>query len=200
MIQGGDPDSKYAKAGAALGNGGPGYTIPAEFKPNLIHKKGALSAARLGDQANPTKASSGSQFYIVQGIVYDSLRLAGFEKRVRTSKLANLAYSFLNKPENQATKQQLDSLNRIGNREELMKLWNKVQEEVAAQTKEDLGFTPLQYKTYTSIGGTPHLDGGYTVFGEITEGLNIIDSIAQAKGDRANRPLEDIRFKVKMLN
>ncbi len=200
MIQGGDPDSKNAEAGAPLGNGGPGYTIPAEFNSQLIHKKGALSAARLGDNVNPEKASSGSQFYIVQGMVYDSVRLAGFEQRMKSQKISNLAYAYLQKPENQKIKSELDSLNRVGNRELLMEKWNKVQREIEANSKEDFGFTPLQYTTYTTVGGTPHLDGGYTVFGEITEGLNVIDSIAQVKGDRANRPLKDVRFTIKMLN
>lgn len=145
MIQGGDPDSKNAPAGKMLGNGGPSYTIPAEFNPNFFHKKGALAAARTGDQFNPAKASSGSQFYIVQGQVF--------------------------------TEQQLANM--------------------AAQM--NISFTPQQKAIYTTIGGTPHLDGAYTIFGEVYEGLDIIDKIAAVKTGAGDRPVEDISMTIKII-
>ena len=144
MIQGGDPDSKHAIAGSMLGNGGPSYTIPAEFRKSLFHKKGALAAAREGDQVNPAKASSGSQFYIVQGKVW-----------------------------------KLEELNMF-----------------AKQSGKT--FSPEQIKAYTTIGGTPHLDDNYTVFGEIISGWEVLDKIAAVACDKNNRPLVDIRMKVTM--
>lgn len=145
MIQGGDPDSKHAASGAPLGNGGPGYTIPAEFRPDLIHKKGVLSAARMPDQVNPAKASSGSQFYVVQGKVYTREELAGFERRFGVK------------------------------------------------------FTQQQIDTYTTVGGTPHLDGGYTVYGEVIDGLEVIDLIAAQKTGPNDRPVKDIRMRVEIV-
>jgi peptidyl-prolyl cis-trans isomerase B (cyclophilin B) len=141
MIQGGDPGSKDAKPGTQLGTGGPGYTVPAEFKPNHFHKKGALAAARQGDQVNPKKASSGSQFYIVVGQVT---------------------------PEN--------SLNQM------------------EQSGQHAKFTEQERKAYTSIGGTPHLDAQYTVFGEVTEGLAVVDKIAAVPCGPGNRPTADVKI------
>lgn len=145
MIQGGDPSSKNAKPGASLGTGGPGYTIPAEFDSNFIHKKGALSAARQGDGINPNKESSGSQFYVVQG-----------------------------RP---VAAEQLKSMQ--------------------AQKNLDV-YSPEQIEIYSTLGGTPHLDGDYTVFGEVIEGLDVIDSIAIQPVDARSRPLEDIGMSMKI--
>ena len=143
MIQGGDPNSKRAAAGQPLGNGGPGYTIPAEFRKTLFHKKGALAAARMGDNENPTKASSGSQFYIVQGKIFTDAGLDSVE-------------TF-----------------RLGGRK----------------------IPPEQREVYRTIGGTPHLDQNYTVFGEVVRGLDIVDKIAAvqtSKGNDRDRPLQDV--------
>ena len=145
MIQGGDPDSRDAAPGQQLGQGGPGYTIPAEFDPMLIHKKGALSAARMGDQVNPQKASSGSQFYIVHGQVVTPQQLSQFQQQTGRQ------------------------------------------------------YTTEQVQTYTTVGGTPHLDMGYTVFGEVVEGLEVIDKIAAQQTNQANRPLQDIKMTVEVL-
>lgn len=145
MIQGGDPDSKRAKSGAELGNGGVGYRIPAEFQLDLFHKKGMLAAAREGD-GNPTKASDGCQFYIVQGKKF--------------------------------TDGQLDTLEqtRLGGRK-----------------------LPVdQREVYKKIGGTPHLDQNYTIFGEVIEGMHVIDSIASVKTDKNNRPVQDVRMKIRL--
>ncbi len=151
MIQAGDPNSKQAKSGVPLGNGGPGYTVPAEFRTTLFHKKGMLSAARTGDNVNPTKASSGSQFYIVQGKLFTD---AG-----------------------------LDSLEtfRLNGRK----------------------IPAAQREVYKTIGGTPHLDQAYTVYGEVVKGLDVVDKIAAvqtSKGQDRDRPLQDVRIiKTKLI-
>ena len=201
MIQGGDPDSKNAPANKQLGNGGPGYTIPAEFNPKLIHKKGALAAARMGDNVNPKKESSGSQFYIVEGVVYDSLRLSQMEKKLIQREESKRIYDYIQLPENIELKFKLDSLRMAKNNQALRSVWADVEKASKEYYKDKaaLGFSDLQKKVYTSIGGTPHLDGAYTVFGEIYEGLEIIDSIANVKGDRANRPLNDVVFTIEMI-
>lgn len=138
MIQGGDPVSKTAKPGQQLGMGGPNYTVPAEFNPALFHKKGAMAAARQGDQTNPKKASSGSQFYIVEGKKYTAAQLGS-------------------------------------------------------------QYTEAQKKIYETVGGVPFLDTQYTVFGEITEGLDVIDKIANVPKDASDRPLTDIKMTIKII-
>ena len=139
MIQGGDPDSKTAKPGQQLVAGDVGYTVPAEFNPAFIHKKGALSAARQGDNVNPKKASSGCQFYIVEGKTYPASSLPA-------------------------------------------------------------KYTDDQKKVYETIGGTPFLDGGYTVYGEITQGLDVIDKIANVDRDQSDRPKKDIKMTIKLID
>ena len=145
MIQGGDPHSVGAQKGQRLGNGGPGYTVPAEFNETLIHKKGALAAARKGDQVNPAKESSGSQFYLVQGTVFSA-----------------------------------EDLNLM-----------------AQRGMVNLGAEAI--KIYTTLGGTPHLDGSYTVFGEVVEGLEVLDRIAAVKTDTYDRPIEDVVYAISLV-
>jgi len=145
MIQGGDPHSVGAEKGQRLGTGGPGYTIPAEFNANLIHKKGALAAARKGDADNPERASSGSQFYLVHGRVL--------------------------------TQEEIDILRQRG---------------VANISKESA-------EIYKTLGGTPHLDGAYTVFGEVIEGLDVLDAIASEPTDVYNRPVNDVIYSISII-
>lgn len=145
MIQGGDPNSRDAKPGQMLGDGTLGYTIPAEFNPELFHKKGALAAARQGDQVNPRKESSSCQFYIVQGNVWDAARLRMVEQRMGKS------------------------------------------------------FTKEQAEAYATIGGTPFLDGEYTVFGEVVEGLEVIDKIASVTCGPMDRPVSDVKMKMSIF-
>lgn len=146
MVQAGDPKSKDAKPGTMLGDGTLGYTVPAEFLPNHFHKRGALCAARQGDQVNPRKESSSCQFYIAQGQVWSEADLNMMEQR-------------------------------LGKK-----------------------FSPEQRKAYITVGGTPHLDGDYTVFGEVLKGMEVVDKIAAAPRDKFDRPLEDIRIiSVKIL-
>jgi peptidyl-prolyl cis-trans isomerase B (cyclophilin B) len=141
MIQTGDPDSRNAKKGVMLGYGDAGYKIPAEFHPDLYHKKGVLAAARQGDHINPGRESNGSQFYIVQGKKFTEAEL-------------------------------------------------KAMEDGGAH----IAFTAEQKMYYTTQGGAPHLDYAYSVFGEVIEGLEIIDLIASVQTDQNNRPLEDVKI------
>ncbi len=150
MVQGGNPSSRHSAQGAAPGSDGPGYTLPAEFRPNLFHKKGALAAARLGDDINPQKASSGSQFYIVEGKVFTDAGLDSVETfRLNGRKL------------------------------------------------------PISHRdVYKTLGGAPHLDQNYTVFGEVIQGMRVIDSLAavptsgHAGGDRPLTNLHIIKVRL----
>lgn len=193
MIQGGDPDSKGSSRGAKLGNGGPGYTIPAEIHPEFIHKKGMLSAARLSNEINPSKASSGSQFYIVQGRVFTSDELTTDE-----SVLNKGLQQILIKPENQSLFDTLSRLYQMGDMEAYQKmvisLKPRIQEETGLQLDKD--FDPHRLEAYTTVGGAPHLDGEYTVFGKIIQGIEVIDWIAEQPVDDNKRPLDDIQMKV----
>lgn len=197
MIQTGDPKSKGAKQSDQLGFGGPGYTIPAEFNPNFIHKKGALAAARLGGPQNPKKESSGSQFYIVVGQKVPADQL----DQMALNKVEQAKGEFINKelykPENKAHLDTLVALQKAQNRENFMKEYNNFVElyKDTLKTFKSLAYTHEQKEIYSTIGGTPHLDMDYTVFGEVIEGLNIVDLIAQVKTDQVNRPLQDIIIK-----
>lgn len=147
MIQGGDPDSKDAPANKMLGEGGPGYTVPAEFRfPALFHKRGALAAAREGDETNPEKRSSGSQFYIVWGQEFS--------------------------------------------RSEIEELTSKLER----HSGDTIKFPEEIKKQYMKHGGTPHLDGSYTVFGEVIKGLEVVNAIQQVNTDRNDRPTDDVRI------
>lgn len=146
MIQGGDPNSRNASSNQPLGAGGPGYTLPAEFVDTLIHVKGALAAARTGDQVNPQKRSSGSQFYIVQG-----------------------------RPTSEATLKT-----------------------IAARGGFD--YSSDQVKSYIELGGTPFLDQNYTVFGQVIDGLDVIDKIAAVRKGPADRPIKDVKMKISVID
>lgn len=146
MIQGGDPDSRNAKPDSLLGEGGPKYTIPAEFRDSLFHKKGVLAAAREGDLVNPAKASSGSQFYLVQGKIFTDEQLNALEEKRLKFKI----------PE-----------------------W--------------------QRQVYKTIGGVPHLDRNYTVYGEIVVGLELVDKIAAMETDKNDRPKQDVKMEITVL-
>ncbi len=198
MIQGGDPESKRAQPEQMLGNGGPGYTIPAEINTKYFHKKGALSAARLGDEINPNKESSGSQFYIVQGRTFTENDLKATEEGRNMQIKRSLYNQYLNHPENIALKNKIiqyqnenkiDSLNMINGA-----AINYVEEEFKKQSVSK--FSEEQLKAYSTIGGAPHLDGGYTVFGEVIEGLDVIDKIAAIETGNSDRPKTDVRMYV----
>ena len=192
MIQGGDPDSKGAPKGKRLGMGGPDYTIPAEFVyPQLFHKRGALSAARTGDEVNPERASSGSQFYIVWGKTFKPAELKQMEKQMAMQQEQQVFNNLA-----KAHHDEIMTLRRNRDRAGLQEL----QDELIAETKAtcmEMGkpkFTDEQVEAYTTIGGTPFLDNSYTVFGEVESGIEVADkiqSVATAPGDR---PKEDIKM------
>jgi peptidyl-prolyl cis-trans isomerase B (cyclophilin B) len=193
MIQGGDPDSKKAAPGQMLGQGGPGYTIPAEINEKFFHEKGALAAARLGDQQNPSKASSGSQFYIVQGapISEDQMRLD-------PEKFNTMMMTFFGNPANKSyydtLKSFIEAQDKPGYEKYLMEIKVKAEEQTGIKAEKDI--SPEKLKAYSSVGGTPALDGQYTVFGKVLKGLDVIDKITAQPVDRSNRPTKDIRMTV----
>lgn len=150
MVQGGDPESKRSEAGTALGNGGPGYTLPAEIVPGLIHRRGALAAARQPDPVNPERDSNGSQFYIVHGKTFQPRELDLLAQR-------------------------------------------------SARMGTPVSYTSEQQAIYASEGGAPHLDGAYTVFGQLVEGFEVLDAIAAQPCDPRDRPLSDIRIFMRVL-
>lgn len=197
MIQGGDPQSKGAPKGRQLGSGDAGYTLPAEFNPALFHKRGALSAARLGDNVNPERRSSGCQFYIVWGKTYSEGQTAQLEKQARMQAQQDVFNSLA-----MENRDKIISLRRNHDREGLMAL----QEELLAQseaiiTEKGLGkLSQEQKEAYTTVGGTPFLDGQYTVFGEIESGLDIVGKIQEAKTDGNDRPVEDIAMTVSVID
>lgn len=201
MIQGGDPDSKHAEPAKLLGDGDLKYTVPAEFVPTLCHKKGMLCAARNGDDVNPEKASSAAQFYIVQGKVRNDEDLIAFEKRINKPLIAKIKDDILNKPENAALKEKIAAAKKEQNNDSLMvyfKTVNKLVDEEYAKTPH-YSFPPEHKTIYKTIGGTPHLDSQYTIFGEVIEGLEVIDKIAAVGKNKDDRPLIDIRMWVRIL-
>ena len=192
MIQAGDPDSKNAPKGKMLGAGDVGYTIPAEFVyPKFFHKKGALSAARQGDNVNPKKESSGCQFYIVTGKVYNDSTLLSMESQMNENKI-NVIFNTLA----QKHMKEIYKMRKANDEDGLYDLQEKLfaeAQEMAAKQPE-FHFTPEQIEAYTTVGGTPHLDGEYTVFGEIVEGMDVVGKIQQVKTDRSDRPEEDVKI------
>lgn len=196
MIQGGDPDSKGASASARLGAGGPNYTIPAEFNMSLIHKKGALAAARQGDEVNPEKRSSGSQFYIVTGEVYSAGKLTQMEKQMAQQQLQSIFDDLLVKNRSRIIdmRKNRDKVGLMHIQEELEKQTYEIAKEKGAPK-----YTPEQREVYTSIGGTPFLDQNYTVFGEVEEGLEVVDKIQEVATRPGDRPVEDITMEVSII-
>ena len=192
MIQAGDPDSKKAQPEAMLGSGDVGYTIPAEFVyPQYYHKRGALAAARQGDSTNPLKASSSCQFYIVVGKTFTDDDLNSMEQNNKNKLEAKLFQNIVD------TKQvEINKYRQENNQAKLDILQDSILKVVKAeiQAKPTYKFTVQQRNDYKTIGGTPHLDGNYTVFGEVTEGLDIVEKISKTKTGANDRPVEDIRI------
>lgn len=189
MIQGGDPDSKGAPAGKQLGVGGPDYTIEAEIKDGLFHKRGALAAARQGDEVNPERRSSGSQFYIVWGQTYNEGQLKQFARQMEMQQMQQAFDALVAQH-----RAEIMQLRRDRNRAALQELQERLADEAQAQVKAagKAALSDEQRETYSTVGGTPHLDGQYTVFGEVTEGLDVVEQIQLAATGRGDRPVEDI--------
>ena len=194
MIQGGDPDSKGAPAGKMLGVGGPDYTLEAEIKDNLYHKRGALAAARQGDEVNPERRSSGSQFYIVWGQVYKENQLNQLGKQIRMQKVQD-AFNALAKARREEIMQMRRERNRAGLQELQDQLIAEAENKVGKQ-----GLTDQQMQLYSTVGGTPHLDGQYTVFGEVEEGFNVVEQIQNTATGRADRPTNDIDMRMTIID
>ncbi|MDY4741429.1 MAG: peptidylprolyl isomerase [Alloprevotella sp.] len=188
MIQGGDPDSVNAPAGKRLGTGGPDYTLEAEIHPALFHKRGALAAARQGDEVNPERRSSGSQFYIVWGQTYNEGQLRQMGKQLEMQRLQSIFQTLA--ADHRA---EILQLRRDRNRTGLQELQDRLTAEAETKAKT-LGpvLTEAQMEAYSSVGGTPHLDGQYTVFGEVVEGLDIVDRIQQVETLSGDRPKADV--------
>ena len=193
MIQGGDPESRSAEPLELLGNGGPGYTLPAEFVDTIFHKKGVIAAAREGDDVNPEMRSAGSQFYIVQGKVFSDEDIKKVEKRINASRLNKLITKYIKEAEEKAYE--------TGGNVDYQLIVKEAREKAEKQFKKEGMYTIPDYKrkVYQTIGGTPHLDDAYTVFGEVIEGLEVIDKIAAVETDENNRPVKDIKMTIKKL-
>ena len=192
MVQAGDPDSKNATPGQALGAGGPAYKIDAEIVfPKHFHKRYALAAARQGDQVNPMRQSSGSQFYVVTGSKIDSAQVAQMEQHLKMSKMQKAFNDLAMNHREEIRKMQMS-----GDREGLKALQDSLVSQVEAQAAADTtpAMTPQMREAYTTVGGAPHLDGDYTVFGEVVSGFDVVDRIEKTATDGRDRPKDDIRI------
>lgn len=198
MIQGGDPDSRNADSLKQLGAGGPGYTLPAEIVyPKYFHKKGALAAARQADRVNPEKRSSGSQFYIVCGSVLTQELMNNMEKlnlEMRQEKIFNQI----------AAQHNAKAAELLKN--EQHEAFQKLQNDLSDLAREEAAKTPpfkysaIEREIYSTLGGSPFLDQEYTVFGEVIEGLEVIDAIQEVRIGAGDRPLEDVKMKVSVVS
>lgn len=189
MIQGGDPDSRHATPDSMLGNGDLGYTIPAEFHPDLFHKKGALATARVDNQ---DRASSAIQFYIVQGKVFNDSLLDKAEERInnrlaRYHVINDMAYTAIWDSLQKAIKEENEERYKLySNRiDSIAKIYNAFDKYVIPQSHRDV---------YKTLGGTPHLDQNYTVFGQVIKGIEVVDSIAVTKTNKNDRPIMAVRI------
>ena len=191
MIQAGDPTSKTASATDTFGSGVVGYTIPAEFNPKFFHKRGVLAAARQGDDVNPNKESSGCQFYIVTGRKFSEAQMINMENQMNEARLDTVFQALARKHMKEIYK-----MRKANDMEGLMELQDSLENQARKEVAKEpaLKFTPEQIKAYTTVGGAPHLDGNYTVFGEVVDGMNVVAEIETAKTNRQDRPTQDIRI------
>lgn len=191
MIQAGDPQSKTATDTTTLGNGDVGYTIPAEFNPKFFHKKGVLAAARQGDEVNPERASSGCQFYIVTGRKFSEAQMVNMENQMNDARLETVFNTLARKHMKEIYK-----MRKAGDTDGLMELQDSLEAQARAEVAKEpaLKFTREQIQAYTTVGGAPHLDGAYTVFGEVIDGMDVVEKIENVGTNRADRPKIDIRI------
>lgn len=201
MIQGGDPTSRNAKPGVLLGDGDTSYTIPFEYFPSYLHKRGAFAAARESDDVNPLKASSASQFYIVHGKVFTNEELDAVELKVerRTKQ-----YIMMDMMKKEGKEDELSAFRKFVEQRDTSNIRKVIDQYYNAVEAQYLRTKPYkitgeQRRVYTTIGGTPHLDGAYTVFGEVVSGMDIVDKIAAVETDTNNRPVIDIPMTVKVI-
>ncbi len=195
MVQGGDPQSKRATKDQMLGDGDLNYTVPAEIRPDIIHKKGVIAAARNGDEENPGRRSSATQFYLAQGKVYKLDDVPSIELNLNSRAAESLFLKYKS--------EKIDTLmlfQMARNKEGYDKLLDKIKQKALREIeKNPIRLTKQQVETYTTLGGIPHLDGAYTVFGEVLEGLAVIDSIAAQPTGLNDRPLENIRMTIEVI-
>jgi len=185
MIQGGDPKSKNAKPGERLGMGSPGYTVPAEFVPGFFHKRGAVAAARTD---NPEKASSGSQFYIVQGKIFTDEELNSLEVQF-SNQMANQMFA-------QYLKEEEAAMQTAGKKINTDSVYMRAARRASAYIRANpFHISEELRQAYKTVGGTPSLDGAYTVFGEVVKGMDVVDRIVELETDNASRPKIDVRIK-----
>jgi cyclophilin family peptidyl-prolyl cis-trans isomerase len=195
MVQGGDPNSKRATMDQPLGDGDLNYTVPAEIVPGIIHKKGVIAAARNGDEENPERRSSATQFYLAQGIVYKLDDLPAVEQKMNIRAAEAL---FLKMKSEKIDTLMLFQMAR--NKDGYDKLLEKLKQKAIRYFDQNpVKLTKQQIETYTTLGGIPHLDGAYTVFGEVLDGLAVIDSIAAQPTGKGDRPLENIRMTIEVI-
>ena len=191
MIQAGDPESKTAADTAMLGAGDVGYTIPAEINPKFFHKKGVLAAARQADEVNPKRESSGCQFYIVTGRVFREAQLQQMVINQNEQREEAIFDQLARKHMKEIYK-----MRKANDEEGLLNLQDKLEAEAQAlaEKEEPFSLTPEQIQAYTTIGGAPHLDGAYTIFGEVVDGMDVVNQIEMTKTGRADRPVKNIRI------
>ncbi len=198
VLQGGSQDSRNASPGRQIGYGSSNRTIESEFRPEYFHKKGALAAARQPDKVNMFKESDVSQFYITHGRIYTMEELTAMEKAVNVPLRKQITKRYLTPKKRQL----LDSLKKLKKVEEFREIADKIKSSISfdyQSSNEKLVFTAAQRKAFTTVGGVPHLDKNYTVFGEVISGFDVMDKIANLKTDEHDRPNQDVKMKVRIL-
>jgi peptidylprolyl isomerase len=201
MIQGGDPDSKHAKEGQLLGDGDTNYRIPFEYVSEYMHKRGVLAAARESDDVNPAKESSGCQFYIVQGRKFTDAGLDSAEAKRERSTKSFILLRIIKQEKDSSELKQFQQFIRKRDVTGINRVIQKYRDQVDAQYMKTAPWklSPEQRRVYKTIGGAPHLDGAYTVFGEVVSGMEVVDRIAAVPRDSNDRPLRDVRIWMEVI-